>query len=226
MDFSIRPADPARDLPELAAMLDQIMTQGMSVAQLENWQRSRAEVTRHSVAVNDQDAIVGWSFVERSANAAPGRHFVSIATHPDYRQRGIGGALFDDILTFVRPRGLTGATSAWFGFWRPAGLPAKEYEIRFYASHADAVEYGTAFADEATGENAILDKDEATWSEGIRDRRYFFAGPIGTHGSSSVQAKYGGYAIYGNMVLLCEGADPDHSLERCSELVTALLAAS
>ncbi len=106
--------------------------------------------------------------------------------------------------------GLTGASGAWFGFWRPPGLPTKEYEIRFYASHADAVEYGTALADEATGEDAILDEDEATWAEGIKDRRYFFAGPIGTHGSGSVQAKYGGYAIYGNMVLLCEGADPGH----------------
>ena len=121
--------------------------------------------------------------------------------------------------------GLTAATGAWFGFWRPSGLPAKEYEIRFYASHADAVEHGTPFAEEATGADAVLDEDEATWPDGIKDRRYFFAGPIGTHGSGSVQAKYGGYAIYGNMVLLCEGADPVHSLERCAELVAALLSA-
>ena len=80
-------------------------------------------------------------------------------------------------------------------------------------------------ADEATGEDASLDEDEATWAEGIKDRSYFSARPIGTHGSGSVKAKYGGYAIYGNMVLLCEGADPGHSLERGSELVTALLAA-
>ena len=118
--------------------------------------------------------------------------------------------------------GLTGATGAWFGFWRPEGSDAKEYEIRFYASHADAVQFGTPFADEATGEDAVLDEDEATWKEGIRDRRYFFAGLLGTHGSGSVQAKYGGYAIYGNMVLLCEGANADHSLGRCAALIDVL----
>ena len=118
--------------------------------------------------------------------------------------------------------GLTAATGAWFGFWRPDGSDAKEYEIRFYASHEDAVQYGTSFAEEATGEAAVLERDEATWKEGIKDRRYFFAGPIGSHGSGAVQPKYGGYAIYGNVVLLCEGANPVHSLDRCISLIVAL----
>ncbi len=118
--------------------------------------------------------------------------------------------------------GLTGATGAWFGFWTPEGSDAKEFEIRFYASHADAVQFGTPFADEAAGDTALLDEDDATWKEGIKDRRYFFAGPIGSHGSGKVQPKYGGYAIYGNMVMLCEGANPTHSLERCTSLIAAL----
>ena len=119
--------------------------------------------------------------------------------------------------------GLTAATGAWFGFWRPEGSDAKEFEIRFYSSHDDAVQHGTAFAEEASGENAILEPEDATWNEGVKDRRYFFAGLLGTHGSGSVQPKYGGYAIYGNMVLLCEGANAVHSLERCSALISALL---
>ncbi len=118
--------------------------------------------------------------------------------------------------------GLTAATGAWFGFWRPEGSDAKEYEVRFYSSHEDAVQYGTSFAEEATGEAAVLEREDATWKEGIKDRRYFFAGPIGSHGSGAVKPKYGGYAIYGNMVLLCEGANPTHSLERCTSLIGAL----
>ena len=118
--------------------------------------------------------------------------------------------------------GLTAATSAWFGFWRPEGSDAKEFEFRFYASHEDAVLYGTSFADEATGEGAVLEEEDATWKEDIKDRKYFFAGPIGSHGSGSVQPKYGGYSIYGNMILLCEGANATHSLERCSSLISAL----
>ncbi|MDP6667444.1 MAG: hypothetical protein QF357_08610 [Dehalococcoidia bacterium] len=116
---------------------------------------------------------------------------------------------------------LTAATEAWFGFWRPDGSDAKEFEIRFYASHEDAVEFGTPFADNATGDDAVLDEDETIWAEGIRDRRYYFAAP-NSHGSGSVQAKYGGYAIFGNMVLLCEGANAEHSLDRCGALLDAL----
>ncbi len=67
--------------------------------------------------------------------------------------------------------GLTAATGAWFGFWRPEGSDAKEFEIRFYSSHEEAVQFGMPFADEATGEDAVLDEDEATWKEGIKDRR-------------------------------------------------------
>lgn len=118
--------------------------------------------------------------------------------------------------------GLTGATAAWFGFWKPGGGDAKEFEIRFYASHTDAVEFGPSFADEGAGENAILEPEDARWNQGVKDRRYFFAGRIGTHGSGSVQPKYGGYAIYGNMVMLCEGANPGHSLDRCAALASAI----
>jgi len=121
--------------------------------------------------------------------------------------------------------GLPAATAACFGFWRPEGQDAKEFEVRFYASHEDAVEYGIFFAEEATGPDAKLDEETATWTEGLRKRKYFHAGPVGTHGSGAVHAKFGGYAIFGNMVLLCEGANHEHSLERCASLVAALLAA-
>ena len=116
------------------------------------------------------------------------------------------------------------ATAVYFGFWRPAGMDSKEFEIRFYRSHADAVEHGTAYAEEASGPDAKLFEDEATWKEGLRKRRYFYAGRVGTHGSGTVDAKFGGYAIFGNMILLCEGANEEHSLERCASLVSAILA--
>ena len=137
-------------------------------------------------------------------------------THEDVDGTGFKTAKEYDV------EGLTGATDVLFGFWRPDGSEAKEYEIRFYPSHDVAVESGTAFAEEATGDDAILDKDEATWKEGIKDRRYFFAGPIGTHGSGGVKAKYGGYVIYGNMIMLCEGANAAHSLDRCGALLTTM----
>ncbi|MDP6137612.1 MAG: hypothetical protein QGH11_01515 [Pirellulaceae bacterium] len=140
----------------------------------------------------------------------------TLSTHDDLEAAGFKTSKEYDV------RDLTDATSAVFGFWRPDGSDAKEYEIRFYPSHEIAVRSGTSFADEATGDDAILDKDEAAWKEGIKDRRYFFAGPIGTHGSGGVKAKYGGYIIHGNMIMLCEGANPVHSADRCMSLLEAM----
>ena len=115
--------------------------------------------------------------------------------------------------------GLTGAISAWNGFWTPPGTVAKEFEMRFYLSHKDAIELGTNFALEASGETALLDEDEATWHEGLRDRRAYFSAPS-SHGSGSVQPMYGSYAIYGNMILLCEGANEEQALEHCAAIMS------
>ncbi len=117
---------------------------------------------------------------------------------------------------------LPSATSAWFGFWTPSGTVAREYEIRFYESHADAIEFGTSYAIEGAGVTALLDEEDATWDVGLKDRRAFFAGQVGTHGSGSVQPLYGGYAIYGNIVMLCEGANEDQALEHCAALMAAV----
>jgi len=46
--------------------------------------------------------------------------------------------------------------------------------VRFYRSHDDAIEYGTSFAEEASGEDAIINSNDATWKEDVRDRRAIF----------------------------------------------------
>ena len=67
--------------------------------------------------------------------------------------------------------GLPGAGDAIFGFWRIASGDPIDYEVRFYANHADAVELGTALAEEGSGPDAVLDDDDATYKEGVKDRR-------------------------------------------------------
>ncbi len=52
--------------------------------------------------------------------------------------------------------GLTNAVSAYYGFVKEN--PEVDYEIRFYKSHSDAIEFGTSFAEERTGEDAVLKK--------------------------------------------------------------------
>jgi len=121
--------------------------------------------------------------------------------------------------------GLTAATGAWFGWWKPGGADPIDYEVRFYQSHEDAVEHGTPFAEEASGKDAIVNSNDATWKEDVRDRRSIIGGVPGGGARSGAGPKYGDYAIFANMVILCEGTTSDHSLERCESLVDAVRAA-
>ena len=118
--------------------------------------------------------------------------------------------------------GLPGANDAIFGFWRIASGDPIDYEIRFYESHTDAVELGTALADEGSGEDAVLDPDDAQYKEGVKDRRMIVGSGIGGGARSGTGPRYGNYAIYGNVVMLCAGAAGEQALERCEELANAL----
>lgn len=111
---------------------------------------------------------------------------------------------------------LPGGVEAGLLFWRVEGV-AVEYEARIYGSHDDAVSLGTAPAEEGSGDDAIIDVRDAVYKEGIRDRRKIFRYPAG-----ALQPKYGAYAIYGNMVVLCEGKDDAEGWERCAALIGAL----
>ncbi len=111
---------------------------------------------------------------------------------------------------------LPGGVEAGLLYWRINDAPV-EFEARFYGSHDDAVTLGTDPAEEGSGEDAIIDSDDAVYKEGIRDRRKIFKYP-----NSVLKPKYGAYAIYGNMVVLCEGKDDAEAWGRCSDLVEAL----
>ena len=119
--------------------------------------------------------------------------------------------------------GLPEATGAWYGFWGPDPYSRKEYEVRFYASHEDAVEHGTAPADEVTGTDTLrANKDNLTWEAGKSEwwiRRW--TGTTEDHGGQAA-ARHADFAIFGNIVMLCEGRDSSQSLERCEGLVKAI----
>jgi len=121
---------------------------------------------------------------------------------------------------------LPAGVDAWLGFWGPDPYSRKQYELRFYASHEDAVEYGTPLAEEVTGEDAAEHRVNPTWKEGARDRWLSGAPPGPTTGtlSSGPSPKYGDFAIFGNVLMLCEGGESGQGLERCEALVDALVA--
>lgn len=110
---------------------------------------------------------------------------------------------------------LPGGVESRLMYWRVNDV-AVQYEVRFYESHLDAVRLGAGVAEEGSGEDAVLDDDVAEYVEGIRDRRTVF------DFRGVPRPRYGAYAIYGNMVVLCEGRDDAEAWMRCSALIEVL----
>ena len=118
--------------------------------------------------------------------------------------------------------GLTGAVAVYYGFWDTDPYDRKDYEVRFYPSHEDAVNIGTALADERLVPAKLKD-DTSSWPQGLKDARLCggdeASGPV-SHGiQSCTQARYKTYFIYGNMILLCSGGDESQAEERCRKLL-------
>jgi len=97
-----------------------------------------------------------------------------------------------------------GATDIVLGFFKSSSGP-KDVEVRIYASHQAAIDQGQAPAESITEKpsNLVGNSSVTTLAD---------AG-VGMKGST----KYGGYAITGNIVLLCE-----RSLEVCMDFIAAL----
>ena len=113
---------------------------------------------------------------------------------------------------------LPDAIEAHYGFWK-----RREFEIRFYPSNQMAKSSGTFYAEEATGEDAIIKKSDATWKEGIKDRM-----TSGAFGNKKNTPKYLDYVILGNMIVLCPieissseigASDP---MENCRNMLSKL----
>ena len=121
---------------------------------------------------------------------------------------------------------LTGADSAHFGFWGKDPYDRKDFEVRFYPTSQAAVDEGTIFAEERIGVDAVLDKKESLWPEGLKDARQCggdkASGPA-SHGIQNCKkAKYWEYFIYGNLILFCSGGDVDTAIEICTEFLEVL----
>jgi hypothetical protein len=55
------------------------------------------------------------------------------------------------------------------------------------------------------------------WDEGVRDRKVM----VGT-AEGSQNPRYGDFVILGNLVILCEGRNSEHSLSRCAPFVALI----
>ena len=111
--------------------------------------------------------------------------------------------------------GLPDATGAYMIYYTPANSEPAQYELRIYPDHATALESGTGYADEVTGPEALLREVDVRWNEGTRDRRG------GGAFRDSLTPMYANYAVYGNVILMCEGRDSTQSLDRCKAFLEA-----
>lgn len=119
--------------------------------------------------------------------------------------------------------GLTGATDAYYGFWGLDPYNRKEFEVRFYPSHSDAVEFGTFFAEERVGRDAKIKIDEATWKQGLKEARACTRGGQGYVDSSNCSiSRYGDYVVYGNVILVCEGTSAPDARNNCDALLARM----
>ena len=117
---------------------------------------------------------------------------------------------------------LTSATEAWYGFWGPDEDNVKYYELRFYPDHSTALSEGKAFAEDATGKDAILGRKDTMWRVGLSDRRVLKAPKINLRTGEEVAPKYYEYMIYSNLILLCQGWDSEESITNCKNLLELL----
>ena len=97
-----------------------------------------------------------------------------------------------------------------------------EYEARFYASHQDAVNFGTAWAADVTGPDANVTGENVKWQEGASHRRMCSRAAETPHSGCKYSARYGDYVIAGNMILLCEGGDSETALLTCGNVLKSL----
>ena len=118
---------------------------------------------------------------------------------------------------------LPAGVDAWYGFIRTDSGP-KDIEARFYASHADAVSFGTALAEEVSGADADVDEETTTWLVGVKERVRMKSGGTADLAAWSGQRRpnYADFVIFGNIILLCQGDEPRQSVEVCHELIASL----
>lgn len=115
---------------------------------------------------------------------------------------------------------LPGGVDAWYGFIRTDSGPM-DIEARFYSSHADAMAMGIALADEVSGEDAIIDEETTPWTEGAKDRYRLRSGGSADLAAWSGQRmpNYADFVVFGNIILLCQGDEPEQSVETCHKLI-------
>jgi len=98
----------------------------------------------------------------------------------------------------------------------------KYVEARLYETSATAYAEGKTYAESVTGPDGIVSGDAVMWKEKERDRRKCVPKAGLSEAGCDQVARYGGFLISGNMVLLCEGLDMADAHNLCQKLIEQL----
>ena len=83
------------------------------------------------------------------------------------------------------------SANEWFIGGGKNGVRGTIYELRFYNSHQDAIQYGTDYAEERVGRNAKLKKiHNPRWKERLKDARLCLGDQF-TTSSKAIQERLG-----------------------------------
>ena len=113
---------------------------------------------------------------------------------------------------------LENAEEAVFGWMKDEFKNPRDYELRFYDNHNNAV-HSENIIEEIVGENAKVATNQVTWKEGQSDRRVNRRSGTGHRGPGSGKAKYQYYLIHGNAVILCEGLNEEEAIILCNLII-------
>jgi len=98
----------------------------------------------------------------------------------------------------------------------------KYVEARLYETSDTADTEGKTYAESVTGPDGVVSGDAVMWKEKERDRRKCVPKAGLSEAGCDQVARYGGFLISGNMVLLCEGLDMADAHNLCQKLIEQL----
>jgi GNAT superfamily N-acetyltransferase len=103
VNITIGVADPERDYPRAAEILQTFERQSVTADTLKEWdaETQPGTIRRRCVGVDENGTIVGYSAVVHNSWMADGMFILSVVTDPPGRKQGIGTQLYDEAQDFA-----------------------------------------------------------------------------------------------------------------------------
>ena len=103
-NITLRPLNLDTDAPRYAELFSNASSEPVTVEQIRERDRNFPPegIRRHTVAVDENQTLVGYNEASHRPNMVPHTFFVQAVVAPDFCRRGIGARLYDDAVEFAR----------------------------------------------------------------------------------------------------------------------------